>query len=386
MATSALRAAVIGCRVGRMHADAYAHSDATELVALCDLDEQALHDVADAHDVDARYTDFETMLREQQPDLISIATPQASHAAMTILAATEYTPKGILCEKGMANNLGEARAMLAACDRNDVKLIIGHENRYLTQIQQARQLIADGAIGKVRLSHAWYAQGGMMNQMCHGCDRNLFLLGDPQPTWVMGNVQRHSDRWERGWPAEEAATGIVGFADGSRLVLEGETPAGLRTENHQHTVTGTDGLLVVQHGYWLRTKQKADGNNSPTPTSDEATGLRIHRNDGLVETFAFEGHREPSLALRDARRREIHLFARWTSGEIPGHHQDAHLCIQTQEIMMAIYESARTHSLVELPLKTQASPLIAMINEGTLPIRSPGWHDIRHRTAPQKKL
>jgi hypothetical protein len=36
---------------------------------------------------------------------------------------------------------------------------------------------------------------------------------------------------------------------------------------------------------------------------------------------------------------------------------------------------------VELPLKTQASPLIAMINEGTLPIRSPGWHDIRHRTA-----
>ena len=53
---------------------------------------------------------------------------------------------------------------------------------------------------------------------------------------------------------------------------------------------------------------------------------------------------------------------------------------------MAIYESARTHSLVELPLKTQASPLIAMINEGTLPIRSPGWHDIRHRTGPQKKL
>ena len=61
------RAVVVGCQVGRMHADAYSHSDATELVALCDLDEQALHNVADAHDVDARYTDFETMLREQQP-------------------------------------------------------------------------------------------------------------------------------------------------------------------------------------------------------------------------------------------------------------------------------------------------------------------------------
>ena len=91
-------------------------------------------------------------------------------------------------------------------------------------------------------------------------------------------------------------------------------------------------------------------------------------------------------SLVSARRREVDAFARWVAGEIPGHHQDAHLCIQTQEIMMAIYESARTHSLVELPLKTQASPLIAMINEGTLPIRSPGWHDIRHRTGPQKKL
>ena len=378
-----LRAVVVGCQVGRMHADAYAHSDATELVALCDLDEQALHDVADAHDVDARYTDFETMLREQQPDLISIATPQASHAAMTILAATEYTPKGILCEKGMANNLGEARAMLAACDRNDVKLIIGHENRYLTQIQQARQLIADGAIGEVRLSHVWYAQGGMMNQMCHGCDRNLFLLGDPQPTWVMGNVQRHSDRWERGWPAEEAATGIVGFADGSRLVLEGETPRGSHVEDHQHTLVGNEGMLVVRYEPIVRLRSSSSDKpdyQTHVP-SDSPIGIQVHRGNGSMESIPFNDD-----SLVSARRREVDAFARWVAGEIPGHHQDAHLCIQTQEIMMAIYESARTHSLVELPLKTQASPLIAMINEGTLPIRSPGWHDIRHRTGPQKKL
>ncbi len=373
------RAVVVGCQVGRMHADAYSHSDATELVALCDLDEQALHNVADAHDVDARYTDFETMLREQQPDLISIATPQAAHAAMTILAATEYTPRGILCEKGMANNLGEAHAMLAACDRNDVKLIIGHEGRHLPQIRQARDLVADGAIGDVRLSHVWYAQGGMMNQMCHASDRALFIIGDPRPTWVMGNIQRHSDKWERGWPAEDMAIGIVGFADGSRLVLEGETPAGLRTENHQHTVTGTEGLLVVQHGYWLRAKQDGDRSSSSAPTSDAAIGLRIHRNDGSVETFAFEGHREPSLALRDARRCEIDLFARWSSGEITEHDQDAHQCLSTQEIMMAIYESARTHSLVEWPIKTLASPLVEMITTGDLPVLSPGRYDTRHR-------
>ena len=147
MADETLRAVVVGCGVGRNHADAYTHSDAAELVALCDIDEVPLNRVADANDVEARYTDFETMLREEQPDLINIATAQPLHAEMTVLAATQYTPKGILCEKGMANNMGEARAMLAACDRNGVKLAIGHESRYLTQIQEARELITGGAIG-----------------------------------------------------------------------------------------------------------------------------------------------------------------------------------------------------------------------------------------------
>ena len=48
---------------------------------------------------------------------------------------------------------------------------------------------------------------------------------------------------------------------------------------------------------------------------------------------------------------------------------------------MAIYESARTHSLVQLPLTTQSSPLVEMVNSGALPVRYPGWHDIRHGSA-----
>ena len=47
---------------------------------------------------------------------------------------------------------------------------------------------------------------------------------------------------------------------------------------------------------------------------------------------------------------------------------------------MAIYESARTHGLVQLPMKTQSSPLVEMINSGALPVSNPGWYDIRHGT------
>ena len=48
---------------------------------------------------------------------------------------------------------------------------------------------------------------------------------------------------------------------------------------------------------------------------------------------------------------------------------------------MAIYESARSHSLVDLPMKTRTSPLVEMISSGALPVQSPGRYDIRHVTS-----
>ena len=366
MATEPLRAVVVGCRVGRNHAEAYVHSAETELVALCDIDPAALNRVADQHDVEGRYDDYEAMLDEVRPDIVSVATPQPLHAEMTMLAATKYTPKAILCEKGMANNMGEARAMLRACDANDVKLIVGHESRQFGIIERARELIAEGAIGEPLLHHVWYGQGGMMNQMCHGCDRAMYIMSDPEPAWVIANVQRESDRWERGWPAEELAAGLVGFPNGMRLILEGETPPGEPEENHRHTIIGTDGQLVV------RTEGEV---KDPAATSDGMLGLKLLRGSGGGwETFPFPGE-----TYLDCRRREIHDLARWANGQIDGHRQDAHLCIRTQEILMAIYESARTHTLVELPLKISASPLVEMINSGDLPVRFPGRYDIRHR-------
>ena len=49
---------------------------------------------------------------------------------MTIAAAARQ-PKAILCEKPMATNLGEAEVMMIACQRNQVKLAIGFQRRFL---------------------------------------------------------------------------------------------------------------------------------------------------------------------------------------------------------------------------------------------------------------
>ena len=140
-------------------------------------------------------------------------------------------------------------------------------------------------------------------------------MGDPEPAWVMGNVQRDSDRWERSFPAEERAVGVVGFADGARLILEGETPNGGHTEDHRHTVVGTEGMLTVRYKPILLTAQ------NPGAVAGDPIGLRVLRTDGRVESFEFPTEEpDDNSGLRAARRREIDTFARWVTGEVEGHY------------------------------------------------------------------
>ena len=47
------------------------------------------------------------------------------------------------------------------------------------------------------------------------------------------------------------------------------------------------------------------------------------------------------------------------------------------EIMMAVYESARVHARVVLPLQTRANPLDVAVEEGRIPVENPGWWDER---------
>ena len=196
-----------------------------ELTAVCDVDSSALDRVGrwfpDLH----RYRDYEQMLAEQQPDVLSIATPQRWHAPHTILAATRYPPRAILCEKPMAGSLGEARAMLAACERNGVKLAIGHMMRWYTVHEQARALVADGAIGTPLTATVCLEEGGLMNNGTHVLSYMQYVLGDPDPAWVIANVQRRSDRYERGWPNEEISGGLIAFTNGVRTLVRGRHSA-----------------------------------------------------------------------------------------------------------------------------------------------------------------
>src|SRR4051812_35237132 len=77
------RVALIGCRArGTSQAKAITQHPRLDLVAICDLLPERLAALGDRFGVRARYTDFEQMLREQEPDIVNIATATRFHAQL----------------------------------------------------------------------------------------------------------------------------------------------------------------------------------------------------------------------------------------------------------------------------------------------------------------
>ena len=357
MADTRLRSAVVGCRIGALHAAGYSACNDAQLVALCDKDRATLQQVGRDFGVNRLYADFDDMLRSERLDLLTIATTQPLHAEMTIRAAG-YHPRAILCEKPMASSMGEARAMLEACNQNGVRLAIGHEWRWMDLHVKARSLIAEGAIGEPRFAYVSVDPGGLMNRGTHQINYTLYVLGDPEVRWVLANVQRETDRYERGWPAEDLAGAMVGLDNGVRIAVDSDVRPSVDDDESAQIVVGSEGLML-----W------------PCDFSRVPFGLKLLRKHAAeFEVFPPGPDRGAEFIAH-----QIADLARWARGEIETHRGDANIAIQTQEILMGIYESARTHSLVRLPLRTQSSPLLDAIRGGDLEVRYPGRYDIRYR-------
>jgi predicted dehydrogenase len=96
---------------------------------------------------DVRF-DWRAGLEELRPEIVSIATPADSHRALAEFAAELGCH--VVCEKPLATNAADALAMRQAVERAGLKHGYAATGRYAPTIQQTRQLLADGIIGRVR--------------------------------------------------------------------------------------------------------------------------------------------------------------------------------------------------------------------------------------------
>jgi predicted dehydrogenase len=336
---------IVGCGgMGRAHASTYRDVEGTTVAAAADTHQGTRSSFAEEYGVSNTYDDHGAMLEAEDPDVVSICTWHSTHARIAV-DACEAGVGGIYCEKPMCISLGEAEDMLDAADRNDVRLTVGHQRRFDPVHERAVELIADGAIGQP-LSATAAKGSGLINWGTHMVDLTRFLLDDPGYEWVMGQVERDTDRYERKVPVEDRCLGHVCFADGTRLTYESDLPDS-DTDAASLRVAGSDGVLAIDLG------------SSVTVVNDDGTA-----------TY------EPESG-RSNRHRYVEALLEWTAGERENHRCSGARGRATMEVMMAIYESARTGGLVEAPLRTRANPLIEMIEAGDLPVEHPGRYDIR---------
>ncbi|MBS0335195.1 MAG: Gfo/Idh/MocA family oxidoreductase [Proteobacteria bacterium] len=131
-----------------VHLAACLASDRVEVVAVADSDPARLA-AAGAPASVARHPGAEAMLAAGGVDILCVLTPPATHEALVCLGAASGVH--VLCEKPLALGVAAAERMIAACETAGVRLHYGASYRFLPALVAARALIAEGAVGAVRL-------------------------------------------------------------------------------------------------------------------------------------------------------------------------------------------------------------------------------------------
>lgn len=152
-----MKLGVIGTgSMAKAHVKSYQEQKGVEVVACCDLLDERVAEFADTWSIPHRYTDYIRMLEEHDLDGVSIVTPDAAHAEVTIGILSRGIP--VLCEKPMASTLKEAEAMHQAWKSAGTIAMVNYSKRNSAGLQKAREYIQEGGIGDLRHVEASYLQ------------------------------------------------------------------------------------------------------------------------------------------------------------------------------------------------------------------------------------
>ena len=251
--------ALVGCgRISKRHSELLGENQiaGAQLVAVCDKIVSKAEVIADKYGIPA-YSCLHQMMKAEKVDVVVVLTESGLHAQNTI----ELAPYGahIVVEKPMALTLGDADAMIEACDKYGVKLFVVKQNRFNVPIVQLRKALDQGRFGKLIMGtvrvrwcrpQAYYDQdswrgtwaydGGVLtNQASHHVD----LL-----EWMMGDVESVFAKSKRALvdiEAEDTAVVILKFRNGALGVVEATTAVRPKDLEGSISILGETGSVEV---------------------------------------------------------------------------------------------------------------------------------------------
>lgn len=226
------RVAFVGCgRISANHFEALSKIAGLELVAVCDMMEDRARVAGERWGV-PWFKSQERMLREVECDVVSIATPSGLHPAHGVVAAR--AGKHVVCEKPMAISLAGADELVRACDDAGVQLFVVKQNRLNATVQLVKRALDKGRFGRLYMANAtvrwarpqeyydqapwrgtWEFDGGaFMNQASHYVDLMQWFVGPVES--VMAKTATMARRIE----AEDSGAALLKFRNGAIGVME----------------------------------------------------------------------------------------------------------------------------------------------------------------------
>lgn len=184
------KAALIGCgKIGSLsaddslikgvytHAGAYAACPDTTLVAVCDNDEKKVIKCSERWEVNAAYTNIISLLEEQKPQIVSICTPDVTHANVLDIVLSAPSVIAILIEKPLSLDLHEAKRLLQIAKNRDILLAVNYSRRYSKGHAKIQKMIQLREIGAIQNISGFYTKG-IFHNGTHWIDLARWLIGD----------------------------------------------------------------------------------------------------------------------------------------------------------------------------------------------------------------
>ena len=321
--------AVVGLGMGRHHCKAIQAAPGARLVAVCDLDEERLRPTAQEYGCRA-YTTLDELLRDEEVEVVNIATPSGTHAVLGARCAA--AGKHLIVEKPADILAGRIEELLAAVRQHGVKAAGIFQSRLDPLNIHIRQAIQQGRLGTLIGAHGhlpWYrAQsyyegrhgswkgtwdmdggGSLMNQGVHTVDLLQWLAGPVAA--AMGAFGVFGHRIE----AEDQTVALLRFANGALGTLY-TTTCCYPGFNQRLTLYGTRGTIIKEEGSLHSWKMQDD------PEGKEEQELLVlygagRKASGAADPMAvgFDGHtqiimdmigainedRQPLITLESAR-------------------------------------------------------------------------------------
>jgi predicted dehydrogenase len=282
-----------GAFIGMVHRMAARLDDRFELVAGA-LSSDPARAAAAAADLriapDRAYPDYATMARAEaaRPDgveVVAIVTPNHLHVPI----ASAFLDAGIdvICDKPLSATLPEALALVEKVRESGLVFVLTYNNTGHAMVRQARELVRNGELGKLRLVQAEYVQGWLSDPIEQAGHKQASWRLDPAQSGIGGcisDIGTHAFNlaaYVTGLTISEVCADLSRFVPGRRL--DDNASVLLRYQG------GARGVL------WA--SQVAPGN-------DNALRLRVYGERGGLE-WAQERSEELLVTLHGQSQRRI---------------------------------------------------------------------------------